>query len=68
MWLVSWLHPLSPVVRTGRGLIQLVLRRRGLASRIVPPVSLVLATWAKDYFQGLTATRYLVPYQTTFAL
>jgi Fic family protein len=47
--------------RTGRGLIQLVLRRRGLASRTVPPVSLVLATWAKDYLDGLTATRYLGP-------
>ena len=30
--------------RTGRGLIQLVLRRRGLATRVLPPVSLVLAT------------------------
>jgi Fic family protein len=47
--------------RTGRGLIQLVLRRRGLATRIVPPVSLVLATWAKDYLDGLTATRYHGP-------
>jgi len=47
--------------RTGRGLIQLILRRRGLASRILPPVSLVLATWAKDYLDGLTATRYLGP-------
>jgi len=47
--------------RTGRGLIQLVLRRRRLASRILPPVSLVLATWAKDYLEGLTATRYLGP-------
>ncbi|HTU11692.1 MAG TPA: Fic family protein [Allosphingosinicella sp.] len=47
--------------RTGRGLIQLVLRRRGLASRIVPPVSLVLATWARDYVDGLTATRYQGP-------
>jgi Fic family protein len=47
--------------RTGRGLIQLVLRRRGLAGRIVPPVSLVLATWAKDYLDGLTATRYRGP-------
>ena len=44
--------------RTGRALIQLVLRRRGLARRVVPPVSLVLATWAKDYLEGLTATRY----------
>jgi Fic family protein len=47
--------------RTGRGLIQLVLRRRGLATRILPPVSLVLATWANDYMDGLTATRYLGP-------
>jgi Fic family protein len=44
--------------RTGRGLIHLVLRRRGLATRVLPPVSLVLATWAKDYVDGLTATRY----------
>ena len=44
--------------RTGRGLIHLVLRRRGLANRVLPPVSLVLATWAKDYLDGLTATRY----------
>jgi Fic family protein len=44
--------------RTGRALIQLVLRRRGLATRVMPPISLVLATWAKDYVDGLTATRY----------
>ena len=47
--------------RTGRGLIQLVLRRRSLATRILPPISLVLATWAKDYVDGLTATRYRGP-------
>jgi Fic family protein len=47
--------------RTGRGLIHMILRRRGLAARILPPVSLVLATWAKDYVAGLTATRYLGP-------
>jgi Fic family protein len=47
--------------RTGRTLIQLVLRRRGLASRVAPPVSLILATWAKDYVGGLTATRYRGP-------
>jgi len=34
--------------RTGRALIHLVLRRRGLATRVLPPVSLVLATWADD--------------------
>ena len=45
--------------RTGRVLIQLILRRRGLASRVVPPVSLILATWAQDYVEGLAATRYL---------
>jgi Fic family protein len=45
--------------RTGRVLIQLIFRRRGLALRVVPPVSLILATWAKDYLEGLSATRYL---------
>jgi Fic family protein len=44
--------------RTGRALIHLVLRRRGLAQRVLPPVSLILATWARDYVGGLTATRY----------
>jgi len=47
--------------RTGRALIQLVLRRRGLATRVVPPVSLILATWAKDYVNALTGTRYRGP-------
>lgn len=35
--------------RTGRALIHLILRRRGVADRVLPPVSLILATWAKDY-------------------
>jgi len=47
--------------RTGRGLIHLVLRRRGLATRVLPPISLVLATWAGEYIDGLTATRYRGP-------
>jgi Fic family protein len=47
--------------RTGRALIHLVLCRRGLAPRVLPPVSLVLATWAKDYVGGLAATRYRGP-------
>ncbi|HEY9287347.1 MAG TPA: Fic family protein [Candidatus Dormibacteraeota bacterium] len=47
--------------RAGRALIHLVLRRRGLSTRIVPPVSLILATWTKDYVEGLTATRYRGP-------
>ena len=47
--------------RTGRALIHLVLRRRGLAVRVLPPVSVVLATWAKGYIDGLVATRYRGP-------
>lgn len=43
--------------RTGRALIHVILRRRGVAPRFVPPVSLVLATWSKDYVEGLTRTR-----------
>ena len=45
--------------RTGRVLIHMVLRRRGLVPRVLPPVSLVLATWATDYVAALTSTRYL---------
>jgi Fic family protein len=47
--------------RTGRALIHVVLRRRGLVPNVVPPVSLVLATWSKDYVEGLMATRYRGP-------
>jgi Fic family protein len=43
--------------RTGRALIHVILRRRGLAPVVVPPVSLALATWSQDYINGLTATR-----------
>ena len=45
--------------RTGRALIHVILRRRGLAPRFVPPISLVLATWASDYIDGLTAYRHV---------
>lgn len=45
--------------RTGRALIHVVLRRRGVAPRFVPPISLVLATWASDYIAGLTAYRHV---------
>jgi len=45
--------------RTGRALIQLVLRRRGLATTVVPPVSLVLATDTTRYVDALMATRSL---------
>lgn len=44
--------------RTGRALIHVVLRRRGVAPRILPPISLVFATWSRSYIEGLTATRY----------
>jgi Fic family protein len=47
--------------RTGRALIHFILRRRGLTTRVLLPVSLVLATWAKDYVDGLQATRYRGP-------
>ncbi|MFT3914224.1 MAG: Fic family protein [Anaeromyxobacteraceae bacterium] len=43
--------------RVGRALIHVVLRRRGLAPRYVPPVSLVLAADARAYIEGLTAFR-----------
>ncbi len=43
--------------RTGRALVQLVLRRRGLCRRFVPPISLVLATWSKRYVAALMGTR-----------
>lgn len=44
--------------RTGRALIHIVLRRRGVAPHFVPPISLVLATWSRDYIGGLTAYRH----------
>lgn len=44
--------------RTGRALIHVVLRRRGLATAFVPPISLVLATRVSSYLAGLTAYRY----------
>jgi Fic family protein len=44
--------------RTGRALIHVLLRRRGLATTFVPPISLVLSTRASDYIQGLTRTRH----------
>lgn len=45
--------------RTGRALVHVVLRRRGLAPAFVPPVSLVLATWSDTYIGGLTRFRHL---------
>lgn len=43
--------------RVGRCLVHLILRKRGLAPRYVPPVSLILATNAKAYVGGLTDFR-----------
>ena len=45
--------------RAGRALIHLALRRRGLGVWVLPPVSLLLATWSQDYIEGLTCTRYV---------
>ncbi len=44
--------------RTGRVLISTILQRRGLAERVIPPVSLVLATLSREYVGGLTAYRH----------
>lgn len=40
--------------RTGRALIQVVFRRRGLAPAFVPPVSVILAREKDRYLRGLT--------------
>lgn len=45
--------------RTGRALIHLALRRRGLGLRTLSPISLILATWSQDYIDGLNGTRYV---------
>jgi Fic family protein len=43
--------------RTGRALVQVILRRRGLAPTFVPPVSVVLAREKERYIRGLTLFR-----------
>ncbi len=43
--------------RTGRALIHVVLRRRGLAPAYVPPISVVLAADKSRYIAGLTRFR-----------
>ncbi len=43
--------------RTGRALVQVVLRRRGLAPDYVPPISVVLANAKERYIAGLTDFR-----------
>ncbi|MDO8501582.1 MAG: Fic family protein [Gemmatimonadaceae bacterium] len=43
--------------RTGRALIQIVLRRREIASAYVPPISVILAKSKARYIRGLTQFR-----------
>ena len=43
--------------RTGRALVQVLLRRRGLAPAFVPPISVVLAAQKQRYIDGLVAFR-----------
>jgi Fic family protein len=43
--------------RTGRALIHVILRRRGLAPDYVPPISVVLAAARDRYIAGLTSFR-----------
>lgn len=52
------IHPfLDGNGRVGRCLIHVVLRRRGVAPRFVPPVSVVLAARANQYVAGLVGFR-----------
>lgn len=43
--------------RTGRALVQVVLRRRGISPAYVPPISVVLAASKRRYIEGLTHFR-----------
>lgn len=43
--------------RTGRALIHVILRRRGVAPDYVPPISVVLAADREKYIRGLTRFR-----------
>jgi Fic family protein len=43
--------------RTGRALIHVVLRRRGVAPAYVPPISVILARGRTRYIEGLTLFR-----------
>ncbi len=43
--------------RAGRCLIHVILRRRDVTPRLVPPISVVLATRARRYIAGLTDFR-----------
>ncbi len=43
--------------RTGRALLHVVLRRRGIAASYIPPISVVLAAHRQRYIDGLTHFR-----------
>ena len=43
--------------RTGRCLIHVILRRRGVVKRVVPPISVVLAANSSRYIAGLSSCR-----------
>jgi Fic family protein len=52
------IHPfLDGNGRVGRCLVHVILRRRGIAPRLVPPVSIVLAARPTAYVDGLVAFR-----------
>jgi len=55
--------------RVGRALIHVILRRRGVTPRFVPPISLVLVANARSYVEGLTLFREgdLAGWSTRFA-
>lgn len=43
--------------RTGRALVHVILRRRGMSPQYVPPISIVLASDKNRYIRGLTKYR-----------
>jgi Fic family protein len=52
------IHPFSDGNgRVGRCLIHVILRKRGLCRKFVPPVSVILAANSRDYVRGLTLYR-----------
>lgn len=54
------IHPFSDGNgRVGRALIHVILRRRGLSRRFVPPISLILSTHAKEYIAAIRAASYV---------
>ena len=51
--------------RTGRALIHIVLQKRQVAPRFVPPISLVLSTWSDSYIAALIDYRHEGPADST---